>query len=221
MATKNDYLKPISKAHVVYKTADGKRVPGATTITGLLNKPHLIKWANNLGLEGIDSSKYTDEAAAVGTLAHQMVQDHLQRKPTVTTSYSQLQIDLASNSFLSYLKWEEGHKVEPIICEVPLVSEKRKYGGTVDCYCILDGVPTIVDFKTGKAVYDEYFVQVAAYKELLIEHGHPVEQIKILRIGRDETEGFEERTVTDSRDYFSIFENLLDIYYLKKKLKWS
>ena len=222
MATKkNDNLKPVSKAHVVYKTSDGTRVPGATTITGLLNKPYLIKWANNLGLEGIDSSKYTDEAAAVGTLAHQMVQDHLQKRPTVTTSYSQLQIDLASNSFLSYLHWEEGHKIEPIICEVPMVSEQRKYGGTVDCYCILDGVPTIVDFKTGKAVYDEYFVQVAAYKELLIEHGHPVEQIKILRIGRDETEGFEERTVTDSRDYFSIFERLLDIYYLKKKLKWS
>lgn len=216
-----DKLKPISKAHVVYKTSDGKRVPGATTITGLLNKPYLVKWANNLGLEGIDSSKYTDEAASIGTLAHQMVQDHLQKRPTVMSNYSANQIDLAQNSFLSYLHWEEGHKVEPIICEVPLVSEMRLYGGTVDCYCLLDGVPTIVDFKTGKAIYDEYFVQVAAYKELLIEHGYPVEQIKILRIGRDETEGFEERTVTDARDYMTIFEDLLDIYYLKKRLHWS
>ena len=214
-----DHLKPISKAHVVYKTADGTKVPGATTITGLLNKPGLIKWANDLGLEGIDVTKYVDEAAAIGTLAHQMVQDHLQKRPTVTSNYSAIQIDLAQNSFLSYLNWEAGHHIEPIICEEPMVSEKRRYGGTVDCYCLLDGVPTIVDFKTGKAIYDEYFFQVAAYKELLIEHGHPVEAIKILRIGRDETEGFEERTVTDSRDYFMIFEDLLDIYYLKKKLK--
>lgn len=216
-----DKLKPLSKAHTVYKTRDGRRVPGATTITGLLNKPYLIAWANKLGLEGIDSSKYTDEAAKVGTLAHQMVQDHLQGNTTVTKQYSQEQIDLASNSFLSYLHWEEGHKVQPIICEDPMVSEKRLYGGTVDCYCLLDGIPTLVDFKSGKAIYDEYFVQTSAYKELLIEHGHPVEQIKILRIGRDETEGFEERTITDSRDYFDIFCHLLDVYYLKKKLKWS
>lgn len=216
-----DKLKGASKAHVVYKTSAGKRVPGATTITGLLNKPYLIKWANNLGLEGIDSSKYTDEAAAVGTLAHQMVQDHLQKHKTDLSLYSPLQVSLAENSFLSYLHWEEGHEIEPIICEVPLVSDEMEYGGTVDCYCKLDGVPTIVDFKTGKAIYDEYFVQVSAYRNLLVEHGYPVEQIKILRIGRDETEGFEERTVTDDRDYFDIFINLLDIYYLKKKLKWT
>ncbi len=216
-----DALKKASKAHTIYKTEDGKRVPGATTITGLLNKPGLIKWANQLGLEGIDSSTYTDKAARIGTLAHQMVQDHLQGNETDTTDFSAMEIDKASNSFLSYLHWEEGHKVEPIICEEPMVSEKNRYGGTVDCYCLLDGVPTIVDFKTGSGIYNEYFVQVAAYRELLVENGYPVEQIKILRIGRDETEGFEERTVTDSRDWFEIFENLLRVHYLKKKLKWT
>ena len=35
-----DRIKGIAKAHTVYKLKDGKRVPGATTITGLLNKPH-------------------------------------------------------------------------------------------------------------------------------------------------------------------------------------
>ena len=217
---KVDQLKPISKAHVVYKTADGKRVPGATTITGLMAKPFLIKWANDLGLEGIDVNKYVDEAAAIGTLAHQMVQDHLQHRPTPTVNYSPIQVSLAENSMLSYLHWEESHDIQPIICEVPMVSEQKRYGGTVDCYCKLDGVPTILDFKTGKAVYPEYFVQVAAYQNLLIENGYPVEQIKILRIGRDETEGFEERTVTDARDYFAIFEHLLGVYYLRKKVKW-
>ena len=44
-----DKIKGISKAHTVYKLADGTRVPGATTITGLLNKPHLVRWANKIG----------------------------------------------------------------------------------------------------------------------------------------------------------------------------
>ena len=45
-----------SKAHQRYKLADGTQVPGVTTITGQLNKPALIIWANRLGLQGIDST---------------------------------------------------------------------------------------------------------------------------------------------------------------------
>ena len=193
-----DKIKGLSKAHTVYKLADGTRVPGATTITGLLNKPHLVRWANKLGLEGIDSSKYTDEAAAVGTLAHALVQAHLQGETLDTTMFSPTQVDLAENAVLSYLEWEKRHKIEPLICEVPMVSEKLRYGGTVDCYCMLDGIPTLIDFKTGKAIYDEYFVQTAAYKNLLLELCLPVERVQILRIGRDETGGCEEGAITST-----------------------
>ena len=52
-----------AKPHTVYRTADGQRVPGVTTVLGILNKPALIKWANNLGLQGIDSATYVDETA--------------------------------------------------------------------------------------------------------------------------------------------------------------
>lgn len=215
-----DKIKGVAKAHTVYKTADGKRVPGATTITGLLNKPHLIKWANNLGLDGIDSSKYTDEAAAVGTLAHALIQAHLQGEELDTSTFSPVQVDLAENAVISFYEWASRHTIEPIICEIPMVSEKLKFGGTVDCYCKLDGKPTLVDFKTGKAIYEEYFVQTSAYRELLEEHGYPVEEIKILRVGRDETEGFEERSITDSSKYFEIFQSLLKVYYIKREVGW-
>lgn len=217
----SDQIKKVSRAHTIYKTSDGTRVPGATTITGLLAKPFLITWANRLGLEGIDSTKYRDEAADIGTLAHAMIQSHLQGETFNTDAYSPLQVDLASNAILSYFEWEKQHKIEPVFCETPLVSDSRLYGGTVDCYCKLDGEHTLLDFKTGKAIYDEYFVQLAAYKELLIEHGHPVEKCRILRVGRDETEGFEERSVADTSKYFNVFQNLLGIYYIKKELKWS
>lgn len=216
-----DRLKPVSRAHIVYKTPDGTRVPGATTITGLLNKPYLVKWANNLGLEGIDSSKYTDEAAAVGTLAHEMVQANLQGQTVDTSMYSPLQVELAENAVLSFLEWKSRHSITPILCEAPMVSARLRYGGTVDCYCILDGVPTLLDFKTGKAIYEEHFVQTGAYAELLREAGHPVDRVQILRIGRDETEGFEERAITDTTDYFTIFTSLLNVYYTKRKLGWK
>lgn len=216
-----DKLRGVSKAHTVYKTSDGRRVPGATTITGLLNKPYLIKWANNLGLDGIDSSKYVDEAAAVGTLAHALIQANLTGEHLDTSVFSPVQVDLAENSVLSFYEWKSRHSVKPIICEVPMVSDKLGYGGTVDCYCELDGKPVLLDFKTGKAIYEEYFVQTSAYRELLIENGYPVEEVKILRVGRDETEGFEERSIKDTRKYFEIFLSLLNVYNLKKELGWK
>ena len=216
-----DKIKKSAKAHVRYKTSEGQIVPGATTITGLLNKPFLVTWANRLGLEGIDSSKYTDEAAAVGTLAHALIQADLQGDPVDHDLYSKQQLDLAENALLSYYEWKSRHKIEPIFCEKQMVSDTMRYGGTIDCYCMLDGKPTLLDFKTGKAIYDEYFVQLAAYAELLRENGHEVDQVRILRVGRDETEGFEERSVPDTRKYFEIFKNLLNIYYLKRELKWQ
>ena len=215
-----DKIKKSARAHVRYKTSEGKIVPGATTITGLLNKPFLVTWANRLGLEGIDSSKYTDEAATIGTLAHAMIQADLQDDTIDRTLYSPQQWDLAENALLSYYEWKNRHEIQPVFCEQQMVSDKLLYGGTVDCYCMLDGKPTLLDFKTGKAIYDEYFVQLAAYAELIKEAGLPVEQVRILRVGRDETEGFEERSVPDTRKYFQIFQNLLEIYYIKKELGW-
>lgn len=216
-----DKIKGASKAHTVYKLANGTRVPGATTVTGLLNKPYLIKWANNLGLDGIDSSKYVDGAAKAGTLAHALVLEHLTGEKVDLDQFTAQQIDLAENSILSFFEWEKRHKIEAIWCERPMVSEKMKFGGTIDCLAYVDGELELIDFKTGKAVYEEYFVQTSAYRELLKENGFDAKRIRILRIGRDETEGFEERVVTDSGKYFKIFQDLLDIYYTKKELGWK
>lgn len=216
-----DKLRKASKAHVKYRTKDKVLVPGVTTITNLLNKPYLIKWANDLGLEGIDSTKYRDEAADIGTLAHAMVQAHLQGTELDKSQFSTAQVDLAENALISFYVWEEVHKLEVKFCEQALVSEVDLYGGTVDCYCMLDNVPTLLDFKTGKAIYSEHFVQLAAYAHLLEEHGFPVVRCRILRIGRDESEGFEERTVSNWAKYYQIFDHLNQVYRLKKEVGWK
>ena len=150
-----------------------------------------------------------------------MIQANLQNEEINEDEYSKVQLDLAENAVLSFFEWKGKHNIEPIFCEEPLVSDNLRYGGTVDCYCKLDGKPTLLDFKTGKAIYDEYFVQLAAYKALLEEAGHPVEEVRILRVGRSEDEGFEERSVPNTEPYFRIFKDLLDVYYAKKELGWK
>ena len=103
------------KAHTIYKNKDGKRVPGTTTITGMLNKPALVRWANKMGLNGIDTSKFVDDKAAIGTLAHEMITNGLVNKPVDTGDYSKNQIEAAENSVLSFYNWEKEHKIEAML----------------------------------------------------------------------------------------------------------
>ena len=93
-------------------------------------------------------------------------------------------IDKAENAICPTYQWEKTKKVEPILCEHPLVSEKLGFGGTIDFYGLIDGVATLKDYKTAKAIYPEHLYQVAAYRQLLEENGYQVAAVGILQIGR-------------------------------------
>jgi hypothetical protein len=210
-----------TKIHVRYKTQNKVKVPGVTTIVGLLDKSGpLMHWSWECGKAGIDYRKYSDDKAAQGTLAHEMILCHLQGESPVLDDYTKNQVDAAENSFLSYLEWERGKIIEPILLESQLVHEDLLYGGTFDFFGKIDGVHTLMDFKTGKAIYSEMEIQLSAYSELLKSTGDLPQAWQILRIGRDETEGFEVRQYTSEQigTAWAIFKHLLSIYYLKKGL---
>ena len=207
------------RAHIIYRTKDGTRVPGTTTITGLLDKPALVGWANNLGLQGISSRDYVDSMAGVGTLAHAMCVAMLTGDLTEDLDeYAPIEVRLARNSAAKFQVWLDEHEFKPILIEQPLVSEEHRFGGTVDLYGMLDGVHTLVDLKTGKAIYPEMVYQLAAYRQLLIEHGHTVDNVRIVRIGRDESEGFEERIFGNLDKAWRVFWHLRQIYDLRKEV---
>lgn len=206
-----------SKTHTRYYKTDGTLVPGVTTVIGVLAKPALVPWANKLGLNGIEVKDYVDVLANIGSIGHDMICCHNRGVKFNPDGHPADLIDKAENCFLSYLAWEKQHKVEPISCEAELVSEKYGYGGTVDMWCRVDGVPTILDYKTGKAIYSEHIYQVAAYRQLVEENGGKPEAVRILQIGRDETEGFSEKVVGDTSREWEVFEHCLAIYRLQKK----
>lgn len=209
-----------NKAHTVYLLADGKRVPGTTTITGLLDRSrYLIPWANNLGLQGINASDYRDSMAGIGTLAHAMAQGELSGQPISEdlTEYSMKEISLAENAMIKFLDWRKAHDFKPILIEKPLVSEQHRYGGTIDAYGMLDGAFTLIDLKTSGRLYDDMKYQLAAYRQLLVENGYPVDNARIVRIGRDESEGFEEQIFGGLDNAWQVFWHLRQVYELTKK----
>ncbi len=209
----------LKKDHIVYKLSDGTKAVGTTTAIGVMAKPALIPWSNKLGLQGIKVGEYVDNLADIGTLAHSMIMAYLKKEELDTSEYSQSQIDLAENSFLSYLEWAKGYTITPILIETPLVSEEYRFGGTLDLLASINGVNTLIDFKTGKAIYPEHGVQVAAYYMLALEYGYTISKVLILRIGRDESEGFEVKPVENLEANWEVFTHCLAIYELQKMLR--
>ena len=209
MATKRS--KP--SARIVYKDSEGNKVPGATTVIAILAKPQLITWANRLGLDGIDSAKYVDNLADVGILAHHLILCHHRDEVPDMSDFSENQIELAFNCLKSYANWESTHEIKPLLVEASMVSDTLRYGGTPDLYCEMDGVLTLLDFKTGKALHPENMYQLAAYRNLLQDYGNRVDQCIALRIGREESEGFEMKMGKDMDTAFRIFQNCLELYH--------
>ena len=207
------------RTHTRYRLKDNSIVPGVTTITGILNKPALVKWANNLGLQGIDSMKYVDEKASIGTLAHYMIECHLKGEKPDLSDYTPNQISQAENSVLKFFDWEKENKFKVIGVEMKLVSEKLKVGGCCDLYAELNGKKTLIDLKTSKGIFPEMITQVAGYKLLLEENNYEVEDVRILRIGREESEGFEDHKAVMLDLHRDRFLHCLEIYNINKLLR--
>ncbi|HEX7022619.1 MAG TPA: hypothetical protein VF171_07165 [Trueperaceae bacterium] len=217
---------PKSRAHTRYRLADGTQVPGVTTIVGQLDKPALVKWANQLGLQGIDATRYRDAAADVGTCAHRLIQAHWQGEDYQTVrqalaeEYGEQTLSLAENAALSYFEWEKEHEVQAEFCERPMVSEKHRYGGTCDFYGLVDGKRALLDLKTGSAIYPEHVIQVAAYRQMLREHGFAVERVVILNIPRKESEDFDAKWPSRANldAAWRLFRHLRAVYELRREI---
>ncbi len=221
MSAAESKLKASAKNHTVYKTKDGTRVPSVTTILNELNKPALIDWAWRLGTQGINYREYRDALANVGTLAHRMILDDLQGRETDKSEFSPDIIVLAECSFASYLAWKGQNKIEPVMLETPLVSEIFRYGGTSDFLGYVNGALTLLDFKSGKAIYPEHFIQLSGYSALVNEHRPalgPIERYTVLNIPRGEGDEFNQKTKLSLNPEWGIFQAALRIYQLKKEL---
>lgn len=209
------------KIHTVYKNKVGDRIPSVTTFLGVLGKPALLKWAWQCGIDGIDYEKLRDNAGDIGTLAHYLIMCHIAKEEPDVSEYSPADLDKAQTCIEKYFEWERGHDVEPLMLEEPLISETHQYGGTIDFFGLIDQVPTLMDFKTSKGIYDEAIHQVSAYHQLLIENGYLVDHVKILRIGKNPEEGFEERGMDVARLdlHFKMFLTCKRVYDLRKLIK--
>lgn len=221
MATEK--VRSIRNAKPRYETSTGELVPGVTTILQLRAKPALTAWAFRLAKDNpnlASLNNYVDDLAEIGSVAHLLIAAHVQGVQPLLADHSPNVVEAARVPFSKYLEWERGKKIEVIGTELALVSDKYRYGGTIDLVAMVDGRATVLDFKTGRAIYNEYFYQVAAYAQLVKECvGLTVADLRILQIGRTGNEGFGERVVSDYENYWLAFKALRDLYQVERDLE--
>jgi len=157
-----------TKPHQIYKTSWGLRVSGVTTILNNLgwNKNVLMYWAVKETKAGRDPFAVRDKAADVGSIAHFLVECHINGWEPDLGDFAPNDIDKAENGFLGFLDWEKRFKPEYIHSEVQIVSDQLLYGGTIDVIARIDGKLCLLDLKTSKGVYIDHKIQVAAYRRL-------------------------------------------------------
>jgi len=151
---------------------DGEYKKGVTTILGILDKPGLVQWASNKACdwirlnsisvetsngtspdayhvteEDLKEAKYAhrtlkDNSAEIGKRVHKWIEEHISGNDTEIDDDMKISVE-------SFLKWESEHDIEYLHSERITYSEETDICGTTDSVIILDGVRTILDFKTG------------------------------------------------------------------------
>lgn len=221
-ATKEKLKLDFTKAHTVYKNAAGKRVPGVTTVLGVINKPYLVKWANAMGLQGIDTEKFVRDAADKGTVAHAMVQCHLEGKELDLSNLVPDVVAKAENAFIKFLSWWDRQGLTCIHSELSMISEHWQVGGTGDIFARRqsNGNIVYVDLKTSKGIYPEMRVQSSAYAEMYQEiHGQDVNEVWILRTGKEDDDSFEPVEVCNRAECVEAFVAANGLYKALKKIQ--
>ena len=210
-----------SQTHIRYKNKSSEPVVGVTTALNILAKPALIPWAYQRGRDGLELYESRDKAANVGTIVHARIMAYFEGSEIDNFNIAPDIWRLTNNSLESFFEWARPRKINAILVEKPLVSEKYLFGGTPDFYGEMDDQTTLLDFKSGSGLYEEHFIQLAAYSKLLDENCYPHKKIIILNIPKNEGDSFQlQQTSADKLDlHFEKFLCCVKLYYLDKQIK--
>jgi hypothetical protein len=174
---------------------DGQIIPSVTGICRVIDKSGPLMWwavgqcleyvEENLGkFERMDEVEFkqfwhdahrahfraSKTATDIGHLAHEWIEKYLVGDEQPMPRNKQLR-----STVESWLRWADKHKLTPYDTEFKIYSQEHGYAGTCDYDGMVGVERSIVDWKTGKAVYPEHRFQTVAYmdareEELSVEY---------------------------------------------------
>ncbi len=145
---------------------EGAFVPSITTYLNAYPKgAEYYSWIKKVGE---DADIIRDAAGERGSNVHKLIEQYNEGlKVSLISDDGRLNYSLSEWSmFTRYVEFREKFMPEILGVEMQLIDVELNEAGTLDLYIILQGKKLIVDIKTSNAIYDSYWLQVAAYKRL-------------------------------------------------------
>lgn len=166
-----------------YLTPEGHSYPSVTTVAGFKNQKHIYEWRKRVGED--EANKISSRASKRGTAIHSLCEDYLKTGKASPSIFDQELF----NGFIPILKQID--HIEAI--EQPMYSNSLKVAGTVDLIACLNGVPSIIDWKTSSRLkrlddIEHYFIQTCMYSQMFFEHTKIVIKQLAVIIGVDNHE---------------------------------
>ena len=203
------YQQAVVERHKTFYRIDGVRYQRVTTPLGVIEKPGLVPWAQELGMSAYDSAlldkvgspvtaelvseiravaevrvKRRESAGAdLGTLTHGYVDRLINEGPAVREEVPPELLPAVDGA----LAWLEDYGIEVIATERTVWSEEDGIAGTFD---VLGrdqtGRLVIADWKRAKGIYWEHELQLGAYAEYLHEStGHRADVGYVVRLPQE------------------------------------
>jgi PD-(D/E)XK nuclease superfamily len=218
-----------------YYTIDGRKFPSVTTILNVLNKPQLVNWAARITRDFIkqelfafrraDSFKDLDldilleKSAKEHDRVRTAAADHGIAVHSSIASYVAAKSNVAYNdpAVFAFSEWEESSQFVSIASERLVFSHEHGFAGTADLIGTLNGRLALLDIKTGRGVYPEYKLQLAAYAIAWGEmSGHFPEVCMNLHVQSDST--ITEANYFTATELFPLFQTFLAA---KRLFEWQ
>jgi hypothetical protein len=132
------------------------------------------------GVKAADREK--QKAAAIGTAVHAGIEWELRRQLGDDAGPALHLPEAAAWAVESWKDWAQSVTLEPLAIERTVYCLECGYAGTLDLYARVKGVLTVLDWKSGKAIYPEAFLQNLAYRHAATRAGLPSAQGLIVRL---------------------------------------
>lgn len=168
------------------------------------------------------AQKELAKAQEIGSQVHAMIEWNLKSQLCYRVGPSPLITDKAQWAFMAWEDWRKKVDLKPVFVEQTVWSNEWGYAGTLDLLAEVDGKLSVVDWKTGKRVYPEAFLQNAAYRHAIREmkHADPIQGI-VVRLPKVETDPeFEVVTVPHDEDWlFGQFMRAMGLWEWLRKME--
>lgn len=183
---------------------NGLFVPSVTTVMRPLSED----------VYGSIDEEVLNRAAARGTAVHNAIENYIKFDITDIPEEHK-------GYFEAFLKWFEEHNVKSYGDEVRLYHKSLMYAGTADMFAGVDGIDTLIDFKTSAAVQKMLCgVQLEAYDRAIQSHtgGKGFERKAIVHLKKDGSYQMIEYGSNDM-ECWRVFTALLTVRNYKLKFK--